>query len=57
MFKVEDESEAHAMAVRAEVELDRDLLRRGLLSSEDASGAQQRESHDGQEAPSGPWAP
>lgn len=57
MFKVENESEAQVLAVWAEVEVDIDLLRRGLLSSEETSGAQQRDSHDGQEAPSEPWAP
>ncbi|KAF5621276.1 hypothetical protein F52700_11025 [Fusarium sp. NRRL 52700] len=57
MFKVEDESEAQALAVWAEVEVDIDLLRRGLLSSEETSGAQQRDSQEGQEAASEPWEP
>lgn len=52
MFKVENESEAQAMPVWAEsdveVEVGKDLLRRGLLSSEETSGAQQLVSHDGQ---------
>lgn len=47
-IKVEEESEAQATAV-LEVQVDGNLLRRGLLSEQAASGAQQRgkdESHE-----------